>query len=99
MLTLKPMNYICSMKKVRTTVSRGMIAKHLQWLRMEPRLLTVINELIQADWCRLFEVSNGIIYLVVEHWKYLDLGDAKRLKIAHCNGASGKYYITEQITV
>jgi hypothetical protein len=57
-----------------------------------------INSLIQAFHCRMFEVKQGFIYLLVDHHKYIQYKrEAKRMKLGKAEWKDGYYYLTEVI--
>lgn len=72
-----------------------------KWCRAQAKeVIMYINQLMDEFPCRVFEVRNGWLYLVIDHYKHMDFKrHAKRVKLSKVKGnvQSGYYYLTHKI--
>ena len=74
--------------------------KNKWWGNISRETINYINDLVKQWPCRMFEIKRGYIYIVVDHYMYIDFKrEAKRVKLSECSGQDGYYYITHNIKI
>ena len=66
-------------------------------LRLDGDVKQCVNFLLESFSCRMFETRKGKLYLLLDHWKYLEWYKAQRVRIGATKMKDGFYYQTATI--
>jgi hypothetical protein len=84
-------------KAAKARKSHSVAKEEKAQLVLSSKLQAFVNDLIDEFFCRMFEVKNGNVYLVIDHYKYIDYKkNAKRVRLGTTVSKDGYYYITHK---
>lgn len=74
------------------------IPTHYCAIKADGEVKWCINFLIESFFCKMFEVKNGEIYYVVDHWKNINWKlESPRARIGKVKLKDGYYYQPEKV--
>ena len=80
------------LKTAKPSVSKG---SKTRTLKLDVKLRDYVNSLVASFFCRMFEVRDGFLYLLVDHHKFQNFKEAGRMKLGRSKDEEGYYYITK----